>query len=96
MKKKIRNKEVKEYSPFADPNEFKIGDVLYFKKFRDWQADGQIVEGIYGEVVDVKETKDNYRFITVAFQDYRGENEAKVDPGEEPRDFVVGLQESQD
>ncbi|MGH8104174.1 MAG: hypothetical protein ACREJQ_06615 [bacterium] len=93
MKEKIKNKEVKEYRPGAAPNTYKIGDVVYFKKFRDWQTDGQIVEGVYGEVVDIHETRDNFRHISVSFGEFKAHNETKIDPGVESRDFVVGLVE---
>lgn len=93
MKEKVKNKEVKEYKPAAAPNTYKIGDVVFFRRFRDWQTDGQIVEGVYGEVVDIHETRDNFRYITVSFNDLKGFNEAKIDPGVETRDFVVGLVE---
>ena len=90
MKERIKNKDVKEYRPGAPPNTYKIGDVVYFKRFRDWQSDGTVVEGIYGEVIDIHETRDNFRYITVSFNELKGFNEAKIDPGVETRDFVVG------
>lgn len=88
--KKIRNKDVKVYSPNAPIGSYKIGDILYFEKVRDWTNNGAILEGIYGEVVDIQQTRDNQQAIVVNFSEYRSYNETKADPGSQPRQFVVG------
>lgn len=88
--KKIRNKEVKAYNMHAEVGSYKIGDILYFEKVRDWTNEGAILEGIYGEVVDIQQTRDNQQAIVVNFSEYRSYNETKADPGSQPRQFVVG------
>jgi hypothetical protein len=88
--KKIRNKEVKAYNPHSAVGSYKIGDILYFEKVRDWANEGAILEGIYGEVVDIQQTRDNQQAIVVNFTEYRSYNETKADPGSQPRQFVVG------
>ncbi len=90
MRKKIRNKTVKKYDPEAKPEEYQIGDILYFEKIRDWSNEGNFLEGVYGEVVDKKRTKDNLDIIVVNFADYRDYNKTKQDPGPHTRQFVVG------
>ncbi|MFN4182353.1 MAG: hypothetical protein ACK4G3_04020 [bacterium] len=90
MKEKIRNKPVKKYDRYRPAEEYKVGDVLYFEAIRDWDSGGKIItDGVYGEIIDIKETKDGQKYLEVDFSDYRAFNE-KFQPSS-PREFIVGL-----
>ncbi len=90
MKEKIKNKPVKKYDRYMDVEYYQVGDVVYFDAIRDWDAGGKIVtEGVYGQIVDIKETKDGQKYLEVDFTDYRSFNE-KFQPSS-PRQFIAGL-----